>query len=247
MFTWMWTKRFATMANRLQALEVTREDSVLSTDLSVQTLNSAPDYWERQQGAFSYLDRQINRVQRQTRTWGAMALVAVLADAVLVVAGLTAFQGYQQHQALNRVTTIAEAVQPVNQLETAIQTRMNAVMNGDLSPREERQIRDELSQLLRLQDIQGGPPLKADPANPLEAQAIAIRSLGLHGTPEAVAPLSRLLSNSNPIIRSGAAEALGQIGDQAAMDALHHALLGETNSDVRSEILYALHELMQPG
>ncbi len=247
MFTWMWTKRFAKMANRLQALEAAREENVLSTDLSVQTLTSAPDFWQRQQEAFCYVDRQIQRVNRRTRTWGAMALLAVLADGVLVVAGLSAFQAWQQHHALGTVTELHETLQPTDPLETAIQDLIGQLSNQELSPQATLQARNALLHLMSVQSAAGGPAFmqQAVVLSATEARILAIQELGQAGALEAVGPLTQLLDNGQAIIRLAAAEALGNIGDPAAMDAMHQQLLSETHPEVRRALFTALSGLAQ--
>lgn len=70
MFTWLWTKQFSRLNQRLQSLEVAREENLLSPDLSAQTLQVAPDFWERQHQAFSYVDKQMRKLSRRSKIWG---------------------------------------------------------------------------------------------------------------------------------------------------------------------------------
>ncbi len=119
MFTWLWTKQFSRLNQRLQSLEVAREENLLSPDLSAQTLQVAPDFWERQHQAFVYVDKQMRRLSRRSKIWGGMALLAILADAALIVAGLAAFQSWQQVQADRQLTRIAQQVAAVDPVQQA--------------------------------------------------------------------------------------------------------------------------------
>jgi epoxyqueuosine reductase len=65
-------------------------------------------------------------------------------------------------------------------------------------------------------------------------------AIGNAGIPEGVPALKHLLFDAEPLIRSHAAWALGQIGDFHANQALQQALRSETDSNVRIDIQFAL-------
>jgi epoxyqueuosine reductase len=63
---------------------------------------------------------------------------------------------------------------------------------------------------------------------------------GNWGDPAAVPALAGLLSDGEPLVRGHAAWALGRMGGPQARAALSHALTGETDGYVRSELIAAL-------
>ncbi len=65
-------------------------------------------------------------------------------------------------------------------------------------------------------------------------------ALGNNGDPRAIEPLTKVLLESEPLVRSHAAWALGQIGGPEAVAALQMALNSETESHVAQEIEDAL-------
>ncbi len=249
MFTWMWTRKFTRMANRVQELEVTREENLFSSNLSVRTLETAPDFWQRQHQAFSYLDRQLNRMNRRTRTWGAMALLAILADAAIVVGALTAFSSFQQHQAVNQVQQIAQAPSPMDDLVTRLGT-IAADPNQPLSDRV------QASRILNYQLEQQGFASQRLPQSglsrslattPLQSQLQAIQQLGLQGNLQAVQPLTTLLNHDEPLIRAAAAQALGQLPSPRSMEAMHQRLPLEESDTVRQALIGSLANLARRG
>src|SRR5207248_2127077 len=68
-------------------------------------------------------------------------------------------------------------------------------------------------------------------------------ALGNSGNPEAIPPLRAALRDSEPLIRSHAAWALGQFAEPEARLALQQHLTYEEDDQVRAEALAALGEL----
>lgn len=237
MFTWMWTRKFTAVTNRLQELEGFRSDHVCSSDLSVRTLETAPDFWQRQQSAFSYLDHQVKRMTRRNRLWASMALLAVLADAAVVVGGFAAFQGLNQSRALHQIQHIAYSGSNTarKSLDKAIDGVLNDLKNSRLSSQEKW----ELTQLL---DDLVSKRVSLDEVHDtgMDPNIQAIVDAGQTASPQVVDPLIKLLNHQAAGIRMSAAEALGYIGDPRAMDPIHHQLLQEMNQDVRQEFIAAL-------
>lgn len=64
--------------------------------------------------------------------------------------------------------------------------------------------------------------------------------LGNWGSPEAVPVLTRALRDPDPVVRSHAAWALGQIGTAAARDAVRHSISLEDDAGARVEMMEAL-------
>lgn len=76
-----------------------------------------------------------------------------------------------------------------------------------------------------------------------DVQWFAVRALGQLKAPEALEPLIEVMKTSgNNGVRADAAEALGEIGDPRAFDALHEAL-GDETSLVRAAVAKALGNL----
>lgn len=260
MFTWMWTRKFTQMANRVQELEVTREENLFSSNLSVRTLETAPDFWNRQHQAFSYLDRQLHRMNRRTRTWGAMALLAILADAAIVVGALTAFTSFQHYQAANQVQQLAQDTTQIDDL----MTRLGAIAADPNQPLSDRV---QASRILTYQLEQGAqwgqgtlqrrPPQTQLPSSALTSQGSrisalqdqlqAIQHLSAQGNLQAIKPLTTLLNHDETLIRAAAAQALGQLPAPQAMEAMHKRLLIEENDGVRQALIGSLANLAQRG
>jgi hypothetical protein len=237
MFTWMWTRKFTAVTNRLQELEGFRAEHVCSSDLSVRTLETAPDFWQRQQSAFSYLDHQVKRMTRRNRLWASMALLAVLADAAVVVGGFTAFQQFQQLRAIDQIQKIADSGSNVarKSLDKAIDGVVNDLRNPRLNPQEQWELTQFLGDLVSRR-------VALDQARDtgLDPTIQAIVDAGQTASPQVVEPLIKLLGHQTAAIRMSAAEALGHIGDPRAMDPIHDHLLREMNQDVRQEYIAAL-------
>ena len=75
-------------------------------------------------------------------------------------------------------------------------------------------------------------------------QRNACIALGNNGDPRAIQPLTNVLLESEPLVRSHAAWALGQIGGPEAVGALRMALNSETESNVTQEIEDALSDAL---
>ncbi|MFS8880547.1 HEAT repeat domain-containing protein [Synechococcus sp. H55.11] len=253
MFTWLWTKQFSRLNQRLQSLEVAREENLLSPDLSAQTLQVAPDFWERQHQAFSYVDKQMRKLSRRSKIWGGMALLAVLADAALVVAGLAAFQSWQQVQADRHLTRIAnQAADPVQRAFDDLVAQL-----PQMSETERYRALEALQALSAISmagsgysygsssgiSVYSSAPTVA--ATPLEAQLQTIYQLGQMRAVEAVPALLTKLADGEPVVREAAARALGQIGDPRALDPLHDLLAYEPNELVQDAAIAAIAQLLR--
>ncbi len=249
MLTWLWTQHFSRLSQRLQSLEATREENLLSPDLSAQTLQVAPDFWERQHQAFAYVDKQMRKLSRRSKIWGSLALLAVLADAALVVAGLTLFQSWQQlraDQSLARIAEQAVAADPVQQAFDNLLAQLPH-LNGI----ERYRALEALQALSAIASTgQGsssgyyaGPPSLA--ATPLEAQVQTIHRLGQMRALEAVPALLTKLSDREPALREAAARALGQIGDPRALQPLHDLLAHETDELVQEAAIASIAQLLR--
>ncbi|MFT0813995.1 HEAT repeat domain-containing protein [Synechococcus sp. OH20] len=252
MFTWLWTKQFSRLNQRLQSLEVAREENLLSPDLSAQTLQVAPDFWERQHQAFSYVDKQMRKLSRRSKIWGGMALLAVLADAALVVAGLAAFQSWQQVQADRHLTRIAhQAADPVQRAFDDLVAQL-----PQMSETERYRALEALQALSAIAmasrgyygyspgiSVYSSAPTVA--ATPLEAQLQTIYQLGQMRAVEAVPALLTKLADGEPVVREAAARALGQIGDPRALDPLHDLLAYEPNELVQDAAIAAIAQLLR--
>ena len=75
-------------------------------------------------------------------------------------------------------------------------------------------------------------------------QRNACIALGNNGDPRAIQPLTNVLLESEPLVRSHAAWAVGQIGGPEAVGALRMALNSETESNVTQEIEDALSDAL---
>ncbi|MEN9203873.1 MAG: HEAT repeat domain-containing protein [Thermostichus sp. DG_1_6_bins_120] len=256
MFTWLWTKQFSRLNQRLQTLEVAREENLLSPDLSVQTLQVAPDFWERQHQAFLYLDKQIQKVSRRSKIWGGMALLAILADAALVVAGLTAIQSWQQVRADQNLTRIAQQVTAPDPVEKAFKELVAQL--PQMSVAERHRALEALNALSAISMAHSGsgyyygsssmPMYGVMPtaaATPLEAQLQTIYQLGQMRVVEAVPALLTKLSDAEPRVREAAARALGQIGDPRALDPLHNLLAQEPNELVQDAAIASIAQMLR--
>ncbi|MGQ9836863.1 MAG: HEAT repeat domain-containing protein [Cyanobacteriota bacterium] len=260
MFTWLWTKQFSQINQRLQALEVARQENLLSPDLSAQTLQVAPDFWERQHQAFVYLDKQVQKMSRRSKVLGGMALLAILADAVLVVAGLTAIQSLQQVWAdrdLTRIAQQATAPDPVQQVFDDLVARL-----PQMSMAERSRALEALNALSAISmvpsgsgysysssgmssgmSVYGAAPKAA--STPLEAQLQTIYQLGQMRSVEAVPALVTKLSDGDALVREAAARALGQIGDPRALDPLHRLLAQEPNESVQDAAIASIAQMLR--
>ena len=101
----------------------------------------------------------------------------------------------------------------------------------------------DLVEILEMTDAQflerfAGTPIMR--AKRVGLQRNACVALGNLKAREAVPALAYALEKSNPLVRSHAAWALGQIGGEAARDALQKAAKSETDKDVLAEIWAAL-------
>ncbi|MGL5926456.1 HEAT repeat domain-containing protein [Chroococcidiopsis sp.] len=63
------------------------------------------------------------------------------------------------------------------------------------------------------------------------------------GDEEAIATMCQALTDSSPLVRWRAARFLNEIGDSSAVDLLRQAAVGETEFDVRIEMLAALERI----
>lgn len=253
MFTWLWTKQFSRLNQRLQSLEVAREENLLSPDLSAQTLQVAPDFWERQHQAFVYVDKQMRRLSRRSKIWGGMALLAILADAALIVAGLAAFQSWQQVQADRQLTRIAQQVAAVDPVQRAFEDLVAQL--PQMSGAERSRALEALQALSAISMAYGGYSYdgsagisvysSALPATPLEAQLQTIYRLGQMRVVEAVPALLTKLADDEPVVREAAARALGQIGDPRALDPLHDLLAYEPNELVQDAAIASIAQLLR--
>lgn len=244
MFTWLWTRHFSRLNQRLQSLEVAREENLLSPDLSAQTLQVAPDFWERQHQAFVYVDKQIRKLSRRSKIWGGLALLAILADAALVVAGLTLFQSWQQLQAnqnLARIVEQASAADPVQQAFDNLLAQLPH-LNGVERYRALEALQ-ALSAIAPADQGSGYEPSLA--ATPLEAQVQTIYRLGQIRAVEAVPALLTKLADREPAVREAAARALGQIGDPRALQPLHELLAHETDELVQEAAIASIAQLLR--
>lgn len=242
MFTWMWTRKFSKMATRLHTLEAVRDENVLSTDLSAQTLSSAPEFWSRQHEAFCYVNRQMQKMGRQTRAWGGLALLAILADAAIVVGGLTLFQVAQRHQATQTVLRLDQQLN-ANPMEDMMSELARTAFDPTLRPDVRAQAQQALSFMMMNSPTGMANPGYA-PASALEQQLNAIARLGQMGAQEAVQPLTQLLNSQEPAIRAEAARALGNIGDYSVIGSIHGLLQAEPDMQVRQAAIYAAAQLV---
>jgi hypothetical protein len=253
MFTWLWTKQFSRLNQRLQSLEVAREENLLSPDLSAQTLQVAPDFWERQHQAFVYVDKQMQRLSRRSKIWGGMALLAILADAALIVAGLTAFQSWQQVQADRQLTRIAQQTAAADPVQRAFEDLVAQL--PQMSGVERYRALEALQALSAISMAHGGYSYdgsagisvysSALPATPLEAQLQTIYRLGQMRVVEAVPALLTKLADDEPVVREAAARALGQIGDPRALGPLHDLLAYEPNELVQDAAIASIAQLLR--
>ena len=85
-------------------------------------------------------------------------------------------------------------------------------------------------------------PIKRSKLSGLQRNACI--ALGNNGDPRAIQPLTNVLLESEPLVRSHAAWALGQIGGPEAVGALRMALDSETESYVTQEIEDALSDAL---
>ncbi len=63
----------------------------------------------------------------------------------------------------------------------------------------------------------------------------------------AIAPLAKLLTDDEPVIRGAAAWALGMIGDEKCVQALHSRQAAESDDDVCAEIRFAIRQCRSTG
>lgn len=255
MFTWLWTKQFSRLNQRLQSLEVAREENLLSPDLSAQTLQVAPDFWERQHQAFVYVDKQMRRLSRRSKIWGGMALLAILADAALIVAGLAAFQSWQQVQADRQLTRIAQQVAAVDPVQRAFEDLVAQL--PQMSGAERSRALEALQALSAISMAYGGYSSDGSAgismyssvfpaaATPLEAQLQTIYRLGQMRVVEAVPALLTKLADDESVVREAAARALGQIGDPRALGPLHDLLAYEPNELVQDAAIASIAQLLR--
>lgn len=64
MLTYWWIRKLTRQQSRQTSLSALRKEAINSDDLSVKTLNAAPELWQRQHHAFEYLQRQENRLKK---------------------------------------------------------------------------------------------------------------------------------------------------------------------------------------
>lgn len=80
----------------------------------------------------------------------------------------------------------------------------------------------------------------------IKARLEAIEGLGDEDAAKALPKLLGALADKDPRIRGAAAEALGEVGDASAVEALGKSLTADTDSDVREAIAEALGEIGSP-
>jgi hypothetical protein len=232
MFTWMWSRKYQKLSQRLQALKESREETVFSPDLSAQTLAVAPEFWIRQHGAVSYIQRQIQRVSGQMRLWGGSVLLALLADALIVAGGITLVQQMGQRLAQQPAAVTGQRL-------SGVKGELLEVLRRG-SPAEQMLA---LELLNRLMAEQAG--LLSSPSDPLvaldptstDSLLQSIYNLGQSQSPEAIDPLVLRLNDPRSDVRVASVYALGEVsiavGDGRGWNALHQLLLHESDATVR--------------
>jgi hypothetical protein len=88
---------------------------------------------------------------------------------------------------------------------------------------------------------------KAGDSSALKERLMQIEDLADEDPAKAVPLLLGALNDQDPRIRSAAAEALGEVGDPSAIEALGNALAKDSDSDVRESAAEALGELGSPN
>jgi len=182
-----------------------------------------------------------------------MALLAILADAALIVAGLAAFQSWQQVQADRQLTRIAQQVAAVDPVQRAFEDLVAQL--PQMSGAERSRALEALQALSAISMAYGGYSSdgsagisvysSALPATPLEAQLQTIYRLGQMRVVEAVPALLTKLADDEPVVREAAARALGQIGDPRALGPLHDLLAYEPNELVQDAAIASIAQLLR--
>ena len=88
---------------------------------------------------------------------------------------------------------------------------------------------------------------KAGDSSALKERLMQIENLADEDPAKALPLLYGYLNDQDPRIRSAAVEALGELGDPSAIEALGNALAKDTDSDVRESAAEALGELGSPN
>ncbi|GAB4211037.1 MAG: hypothetical protein OHK0012_02780 [Synechococcales cyanobacterium] len=240
MFTWMWSNKYRQLSQRLSALKDSREETVFSPDLSAQTLAVAPDFWARQHGAVTYVQHQIQRVSGQMRLWGGTVLLAIMADALLVVGGLSLVQ---------RIASTQESAWQASE-----QGGMNGVKEELLrvmrqgSPAEQMMALEMLNRMMGYEAAPSAialdtPTVALDPTS-TDSLVQAIYTLGQSRSPQAIDPLVMRLADPRSDVRISAVHALTEVsiavGDARGWDAIHQLLLNESDYSVRQTALQSI-------
>ncbi|MEN9206444.1 MAG: HEAT repeat domain-containing protein [Thermostichales cyanobacterium DRC_bins_46] len=227
----MWSRKYRQLSQRLQALKETREETVFSPDLSAQTLAVAPDFWARQHGAVSYVQRQIQRVSGQLRLWGGSVLLALMADVLLVMGGLTLVQQVSQ------VAGRSETPSLVSQGLDGVKGELLEVLRRG-SPADQLVALELLNRLMTGQTpVQPADSLLALDTSSTDALLQSIYQLGQSQSPAAIDPLVMRLSDPRRDVRMASVYALGEVSialrDGRGWNALHQLLLHESDTMVR--------------
>jgi len=234
MFTWMWSRKYQQLSQRLQALKESREETVFSPDLSAQTLAVAPDFWNRQHGAVSYVQKQIQRVSGQMRLWGGSVLLALLADVLIVVGGITLVQ--QVGQIVGQQPASVNGQNLYGGLPGVKGELLDVLRRG--SPEDQLLALELLNRLMAQQAafLPTNSLIALDPAS-TDSLLQSIYTLGQSQSPEAIDPLVMRLSDPRSDVRVASVYALGQVsiavGDGRGWNALHQLLLNESDASVR--------------
>lgn len=131
--------------------------------------------------------------------------------------------------------------------------RWHEVLSGNIDLEDEhipRVLGPALQQVVS-QIVRGVAPLPPDAASVAEASALlrsretddrrrGIFLIGLFATPDGIPPLTQLLADSEPLVRSAAAISLGMIGTEPAMQAVTRAAGGERSAAVQWAITAAV-------
>jgi HEAT repeat protein len=180
-------------------------------------------------------------MNQRTRLWGGAALLAIVADAALVVGGFAAFHGFQQHQAGQQVQSINQ-----NLMATPMQSVMDDLYHIASDPQVDYYTRLQAQDMLN--QLWGTMPTSAvalgTASTPLDRQLQSIYQVGQAQVIGAVQPLMQMLKNEQAAIRAAAAKALGDIGDTSAVPALHELMVKETNVTVQQQAVASLAQLV---
>ncbi len=106
MLTYWWMRKLVRLQNRHASLSALRKEAISSEDLSVKTLNAAPELWQRQHHAFDYLQRRENRLKKNLPLSVGGIGVAILGDLAAISLLLT-FGSLVRRQFAPRPTQVA--------------------------------------------------------------------------------------------------------------------------------------------